>query len=69
MEKPSQEWVDSLVAKRRDAGGYSDEELEAYRKELYVRWGILGDEPRAAQVEAIQEDPSRFYEVIENILR
>lgn len=44
MTKPSVEWIDSLVQKRRDAGGYSEEELAAYRRELLERWGI--DDPK-----------------------
>lgn len=40
MKKPSVEWVDSLVAKRRERGGYSDEELAFYRAELIQSYGL-----------------------------
>lgn len=40
MKKPSVEWVDSLVEKRRLAGGYSEEELSQYRAELLDRYGL-----------------------------
>ena len=40
MDKPSVEWIKSLVQKRREAGGYSEEELQAYEEELMRKWGF-----------------------------
>jgi hypothetical protein len=40
MKKPSIEWVDLLVSKRRARGGYSEEELKVYRAELIENYRL-----------------------------
>jgi hypothetical protein len=38
--RPDVSWLESVVARRRATGAYSDEELAQYRLELAARWGI-----------------------------
>lgn len=48
------EWIESLVARKRERGGYTEDELAQYREQLAARYAHYSEEEFGHAVAAVR---------------